>query len=859
MSYLSRSIVFSLPSLLLALSASAQTAGSDDIAGLEEVTVTAQRRSENVQSVPIAVSAFSPAELEKRNITSALDVIQYIPNMNGNNNTGLGSANSYYIRGLGNSDSLAAFDPPVGTYIDDVYIARQNANNFGLFDMERMEVLRGPQGTLFGRNTTGGAVNIILSKPGRERKGFVEVGYGSYNETRARGSFDLPVNDMLSLQLGAFYVESDGYADNISTGDEDNYLDEKGVRLAARLTPSDSVTWDASVNYLYSGSLNLLNFECGTNSAPGTPAGCDERFTSTNIGSTNPTIQNVQISIPNPAGAGTIFVPTTLASGKGDRDMGLDTNQLILTSNLQFDVGETTSINLITGYVHLQQDYVFEFQDGRQGRTIGGSTLTGLPTSPLLQNPILVQNAAGLASPNGSFALGTLSNGDQFSQEIKLSGNAFSDRLSYVSGLYFFREDNVTDFADLSTGFIVPATTLATQVPRDYRTTILADRRADTTTQSWALYWQGDYKLTDRLTATAGIRYTDENKTFEITDLRDARAIPLVAGVPRPDLRLETANLERQGIPTSLSTELWTPRFALNFKPTEDILLFASATRGFRSGGWNMRGGNASVVTTFKPEKVWSYEAGVKSEWFDRRLRANVTLFSMDVEKFQAPSAFVDATGTTNFITRNDADLKNQGVELELQAMPIQGLSLYTTVGYQDAKYENIADSTLVQQQGCLARRATNQVIGSSPGACAQGVVTAQGTIADPVRTPEWTITAGGSYEFLLGIGGGLVLTPAINVSYQDDTQTAANNLTFYRDSAGVYNVDGIGSYVAGSLSEAHTIVNASVSLGTQDDRWQLVIDCDNCSDEVYTQSAISGYSFLNPPRTYSARVRYSF
>ena len=155
----------------------AQAPDAADTGGaLEEITVTAQRRAENVQDVPIAISAFSANELEKRNVATPLDIIQYVPNLNGNNNTGLGSANVYFLRGLGNTESIATFDPPVGTYVDDIYIARQNSNNFGLFDVERIEVLRGPQGTLFGRNTTGGAINLLLRKPGDTMRGFAEVG-----------------------------------------------------------------------------------------------------------------------------------------------------------------------------------------------------------------------------------------------------------------------------------------------------------------------------------------------------------------------------------------------------------------------------------------------------------------------------------------------------------------------------------------------------------------------------------------------------------------------------------------------------------------------------------------------------------
>jgi iron complex outermembrane recepter protein len=837
--------------------AAAQGAAATDTGGsLEEITVTAQRRQENLQNVPIAISAFTNAELEKRNVGSPLDLIQYVPNLNGNNNTGLGSANVYFLRGLGNTESIATFDPPVGTYIDDIYIARQNSNNFGLFDVERIEVLRGPQGTLFGRNTTGGAINLLLRKPGDTLRGLAEVGIGSFGERSARASIDVPVNDRLSTQFAAYIVESDGYIKNLTTGKDDNGSDEKGIRGALRLKVSDDVTWDASLNYVYSGTFNKLGFECGTVAAAGTPAsGCSGRYANSAFGSSSPALSNLLVTIPNPAGAGTVDVATTVANGKGGRSEGIDTNTLLTASNLQVNIGDHTTMNFITGFMHLQQDYLYDFSEGRQGRSIGGVTVAALPTAPLLQRPLIVANAAGVLSPNGAFVLAQQSAGDQFSQELKFSGDARDGFIKYVGGLYYFREDYSTEVADVVTSFAAGAPTLAAQVPRAYVTRVSADRLIQNTTRSWAAYMQADFKFSEQLTGTVGLRYTDETKDVAVTDLRDSRAVPLVAGIARPDLRLETANLQRLGIPTVIGTSMVTPRFAINYTPFDDVLLFASATKGFRSGGWNVRGGTAQLFTPFKPEKTWTYEVGAKTEWLDRRLRANLTLFQLKDKQFQAPSAFVDAIGAVQFITRNDADFENHGAELELQAVPTDGLSLYLSAGYQKSKYENIAANTIAQQAECLSLRATGQVFG---GRCAAGIVTAQGGIAKPVRTPELTLAVGGSYD--IQIGSNFVLTPAINVVHQSDTETAAANLTFYLDSNGVYNIDGNGSYVAGSLQQAYTLVNASLTLAAgQDSNWRVIVDCSNCTDKTYTQSAISGYSFLNPPRTYSARLNYTF
>ena len=154
-----------------AVSAATVAGAQTETGGLEEVTVTAQRREQSLQDVPIAITAFTAEQLARRNIVDTYDLVRNIPNLTGNNNVGVGTSSSYYIRGIGNGESIATFDVPVGTYVDDVYIARQNQNNFSMFDVERIEVLRGPQGTLFGRNTTGGAINIVMKKPSAEHRG----------------------------------------------------------------------------------------------------------------------------------------------------------------------------------------------------------------------------------------------------------------------------------------------------------------------------------------------------------------------------------------------------------------------------------------------------------------------------------------------------------------------------------------------------------------------------------------------------------------------------------------------------------------------------------------------------------------
>ena len=215
-----------------------------------------------------------------------------------------------------------------------------------------------------------------------------------------------------------------------------------------------------------------------------------------------------------------------------------------------------------------------------------------------------------------------------------------------------------------------------------------------------------------------------------------------------------------------------TPRFALNYQPNDDVLLFASATRGFRSGGWNVRGTTAQLFTPFKPEKAWTYEAGAKSEWFDNRLRANLTFFYLIDKQYQSPSAFVDAIGVHPVHHPQRRGLPEPGRRARTaggagrRPEPVRSAS-----AYQDAKYKNVAANTLTQQADCRTLRATGW---RSRRRCGAGIVTAQGEIAEPVRTPELTLAVG--WLIRLPVGENWKLTPAVNVVHQSDTETAAAN-----------------------------------------------------------------------------------
>ena len=713
---------------------------------LEEVLVTAQRRAESVQDIPIAVSAYTAGDLETLAVTETLDISKLVPNFIAHNNTGLGTANTYSIRGLNNTESIATFDPPVGSYVDDFFIQRQNANNYSLFDIDRVEVLRGPQGTLFGRNTTGGAVRIILKDPAEEFGGHVEAGFGAFGRIRARGSVDLPVADTFRLKLSAYYVEDDGFLENLTTGEDDlNFEDNKGVRAHWLWDITEDVSWNASLTYIDNSHANMFNFENG-----------GDRFTRTGLVENGAPLQGL------------------VQGDKANLPLGNDTDSLHFTSNISFPTA-WGDVEFLTSYLTLDQDFLLDFFEG----------------------PFVT----------GGFTIANEGSHDQFTQEIKISGDYADGDLRYVAGIYYFDEDNATDFAQIfnlgAIGIGLPGGIPLVQY----------DRVLDNVTESLAVYAQWDWDFAPDWTLTAGARFTDEDKDIGLRD----------NGNPLSGAVITTADLIAAGVPTTQSESQFTPRIAIENRVNDDLMWYASVTTGFKSGGWNARGTVANTLQPFTAEEVTSFEAGLRSEWLDGTLRFNLTGFFADVDDYQLPSAFNDPdTGAITFITRNFAALENKGLEAEFLYVPTDSLTLFANIGIQDSEYKDLDPSIPIQQAECRNGVATS---------CAVGIVDPQGDIADPVRAPDHQVSIGGWYDWALG--NSLTLTPSVNVIDYGD-----------------HNISTSGQDVA--LVDGYTILNASLALASETGNWRLAAECKNCTDRIQPVSFLAGFVYLQDPKTWS-------
>lgn len=785
------SVVGALLSLLAAGQSSPVLAQASVI---DEITVTAQRREQALQDVPIAVTAYSGEQLQVLQVDQALDMGRLVPNLLAHNNTGIGTANSYSLRGLSNAESIATFDPPVGSYVDDIYVARQNANNFTLFDLDRIEVLRGPQGTLFGRNTTGGAVRVILKKPAEEIGGYLEGSYGEFDRTALRGSVDLPLAENFLTKFSAFWVDEDGYVDNLTTGEEINGEENFGLRAAALWRISDDLSWEWTIDYQDTEDANISNVKQGS-----------RRVSRTGLSESGAPLAGL------------------LTHEKRNFALGNDVEALNLSSVIEWQTG-LGRLSFITGWRSLEQEFALDFLDGNAAsRAAFGQT----------------------PPPYGGFTIANDGDHDQFTQEIKLTGTA--DRLQYVAGLYYFDEQNETDFGDvfdLDLGLIAPPfAPIGAYIPL-----VLADRVMENDTDAWAVYLQGDYEFIDGWTLTLGVRYTDEDKDISFTDNQ-----PCAPGNPTcfadangdgiSDNDLSNVNLDNLNsinpafadIPRRQNEKLWTPRIAVQYEASEDLNYFVSATRGFKSGGWNARGTTPDQLQPFSSEVVWSYELGVRSEWYERRLRVNATAFWTDAADVQIPTAFQPITGQPQFITRNFADLENKGIEIEIVANPVDELTLLANFGWQDAEFRDIAPEIRQQQQDCLAAIAGG---GSTLNLCNAGIIDPDGDIADPVSTPEYTLTLGAIYDVDL-TADWLLTTSAYLYSVGDNNVVSNGDPDF--------------------LADGYTTWNGSLLLSQTAQDWSVELACRNCNDRTMLVRGLAGLKYYQDPRTWSLTVRKQF
>jgi len=600
----------------------------------EDIVVTAQRRRERMQEIPIAVTAFTESTIKNLNLSDAISVSKYVPSMISQHNAGLATANSYFLRGLGNTQSAATFDPPVGTYVDDIYVARQNANNYAFFDTERVEVLRGPQGTLFGRNTTGGAVSIIMRKPKDEMGAKFELTGGSFERITAKASVDIPVTEKILTKWSAFYIKDGGYLKNITTGERLNGERSSGVRGDLRLLPTDNLTIDLSGEF-----TNNTGTYLGVRTLP-IPS---EKFRTT----TTPVFYEAATNMRQTSCKGD---PVTILLST-QNGLCLNSDNYAVTANLNW----STDAGTLEG--------IFGYRDQKQGYINNYST--------------------GTVNKYAGFILADAIKNRQYSGELKWSSDMLDGKLRYVAGLFYLQENNdlrTAAFTGGTTSFVLASTTAG-------GVTYGNDVHFRQKVQTAAAYLQADYELLDGLTATLGARYTWEEKKLDFF-LSDRFFSPLYTSNAAGAAGYDSAQVLAANVPLRQTQKRVTPRVALTYKVNPDTIVFASATNGFKSGGWNGTNSVPFQVLPFRPEKTWSYETGFKSELFDRKLRLNGTFYLAVTKDLQVTSGIVVPPSTiVSQLARNAGKLRTYGFEWETVFAPTKRFSIFVNGSLNRGEY----------------------------------------------------------------------------------------------------------------------------------------------------------------------------
>jgi iron complex outermembrane receptor protein len=653
-----------------ALAQNSQQQAQAQTGGLEEIVVTAQRREEAVQSVPIPVSAFSAETLERRQITQANDLERYVPSLKMRNNITSPTNLSPSMRGSTQQDaSLIVAESPFGIYIDDVYVGRMNGNNVTLADVERVEVLRGPQGTLYGRNTLAGAIKFMTRTPSADNSWLIaEGGYGSYDSYKVSASVGGGISEKAGASLSLQLNERGAYTTNIATGEKVGNERNLAGRAKIYFEPSDNFRATFSLSGVDSDNDALQQVPAIT---PGVAS--NQQYRSRNV---RPLYGYYSVSRP---------VRTNISPAPLENEPRGETEQWIASANMTWDINDNVALQSITALVKVDDFFSNDF-----------SGTGGVP---------FITTAANGGSIGGVLGSSRV-DADQFTQELKLQGEALDGDLKYIGGLFYMNE-TATQLFGWNIGL------LGGPVSNSF---------LDASTDSYSAFTQFDYNITDALSATAGIRWTHDNKDFDINFTSRSPIIP--AQTPR--------SLED-------SHEAWTPKFGLNYEvPTsgslDKMIAFASVARGFKGGGYN--GINITDLTiagaSYGPETNWTYEAGVKSDWLDNTLRVNANVFLNRISDL-ALNATVPSPipGVAGFPVQNAGDATIKGVELEVAAVPVEGLTIYWNAAFLDGKFRNLVPSAAPER----ARTLFNVANPATP------------------QTPDYSGTVGFDYRLPLAVG----------------------------------------------------------------------------------------------------------
>jgi iron complex outermembrane receptor protein len=757
---------------------------------MEQVTVTAQKREQSAQDVGIAITAITGNQMRALGYTNAQEVTALAPGVstlqpNGEANYSIG------IRGVANNDFTTNVESPIAIYVDEVYISQMSGGGFLLFDVERAEILRGPQGTLFGRNATGGLVHYVTVKPSNEVSGYGSVTYGRFNRIKAQGAFNLPLSDTVSARISVAGHQGDGYVENrLKPGSELNNANELAVRAQLLFSPNDNTEILLNARH---GSQDIRTgfFEFASALFP------DGEYTP---GLTAVELNNYEDT------DGDIYAGDYDFQGFND----LETEGLTATINWSNDSFKLTSI---TDFQTVTRDYI-EDSD---------------------------------ATPVDYFNFFLTTDSEQFSQELRVEGE--SDSLKWVAGLYYLDMDLQDSNGGITRSlfenlFGLPVTDIDELVfglPPDPRGINGVRNPYRTETESWSLFGQGEYAVSDNLSLIAGFRWIKEDKSHVYDNLFVWYPDTAASGSDA-DPSYSFPGFDQYS--NSRDDSEWSARLQIDYRPNDNTLTYLSWNRGVKSGGFNapllpsylsdegvkiLPDGTQEPFSfmNYEPERLDAYEAGFKADLSDGRLRVNGAVYYYDYKQCQVFSIIQLDTFTLN------GDCESKGFELEVLAAPADGLDLQFGAGYIDAEATDIPGITV-------------DVI--DPLGLSSAL--RPGDSVPPVQSPKWNVSGLIRYEFPVGSG---------NLALQGDFQYRSKHFFTLLGSTA-------------STENDYTIFNGSIAWFPEGENWSLRFFVRNLTGEKYLvqtfdlSGSVSNGGFFGlveqyygRPRTWGINASYSF
>ncbi len=751
-------------SLALSASAFAQAAAPEGAAsgGLEEIIVTATKRNENLQEVPVAITAITAEQLSKQGVFSTTDLNGSIPNLNVSSAYGETQPN-FTVRGIGvgteyNSNAAS----PVGIYVDEVYQSFRPSHGQQLYDLEQVEVVRGPQGTLFGRNTTGGAINFITRKPRLNgSNGNLTLGYGSFNRRSALGAIEVtPVEDKIGIRIAGTYVDSDPYVRNIqpkgliksnpnvpdslafgdqNVGNSPGGHESWGLRGQIRFTPTDTIdlTFKAYVSHSLGGQDSPQNH--GPSLTDDTISLADSAFGFfyTPLGSTLfGNGQDLTLYLP----------PAYSARGRGLSDREIEGNSIGTAETQTFGAVFNAKI---------------ELSDSINLTSISGYDRTRNGLLPRIDCDGTPYNVCAIG-------YGTLSK--SFNQDVRLDFT--TDRFKAIVGAYYGWDKIVANNTPDFYGFLSDVNAVLGN-PKTYFNPAGLGREAGMVTalkatqnytqerKSYAIYGEASYEVTDTIKITAGLRYTMDKFGYldALTTFYDDTGAPRLytvsdyapGGVFQKYFIGDSAALDASIRPLNRrdKSNALSGRAIIDWKATEDVLVYASYSRGYRGGTYNGLSFQSAAQAYFvKPEKVDAFEVGFKSRFLDNRLQLNVSAFHYDYKSQQ--QQLIDRTSTTFLI---NLDGKLNGLDAELIFAPIDSVRFNAGLGILDSNFSHATCpvdiiGTPPQVGNCVNTANGNIDVGGNPFPYASNVSANFGIDWDVVElnSGKFTIHADTSY-----------------------------------------------------------------------------------------------------------------